>query len=277
MAPTLHEEMARATDAARIDTDALVRSARRRGLAIRRRRQALATIGTLGVAGAAAALVVALAPGGTQPTGHDPATPASTGFAPTPTAPFTGRTTAAALEYAVEQVAAGEAAHVQWQDPVGDFPETFATFRFRPADGGDAGEIGINVQPGFTGTAAQDVSRCADWMRHCTVRTGADGSVLVTYEEVSDHDARGIRRVASLLRADHVRVVVSASNGIDVTGREEQVTRDEPVLDAAQLGTIVTQPWWGPQLPASFTGPGARLHGAAIPGTAVAGEPTPAP
>src|SRR5699024_2030725 len=101
MTPTLRDAMEHATETARIDSDALVASARRHGLAIRRRRQALATLGTLGVAGAAAAIVLTLAPGSggfdrvAGPAGAVQVLPS--GFSPTPTAPFTGRTTAAAL------------------------------------------------------------------------------------------------------------------------------------------------------------------------------------
>jgi hypothetical protein len=284
MAPTLHDEMARATDAAHIDTEALVSSARRRGLAIRRRRQALSTIGGLGVAGAAAALVLAVVPG----TGDDApraadrsaassgtgAAPSSTagGFAATPTSPFTGRSTAAALLYAVQQQSpGGRATDVRWQGPGDVGGETYAVFRFTPTDSGTPGEVGINVQPGM---ATEVGDTCTpSFMHDCTVRALPDGSTLRTYDDLSGKDRAGIRRVAELLRPDGVRVIASASNGLDVTENDEQVTRGDPVLDLDQLRAIVTQPWWGPELPAYFTRTGAGLTGVGL--SSDASSPTP--
>lgn len=278
MAPeTLRDAMARATASARIDHESLAAVARRRGLGVRRQRQTLATVGALGVAGAAATVVLAVIPGAAdhhQPLGTpSSATPSDstspTGFSPTPTAPFTGRSTAAALAYAVHQVAAGGISHIRWQDPVGAFGETYAAFRFSPA--GAAGEVEVNVQPDFSGAAAGDLRRCDAWMRHCSVDRQADGDVLVTYDEISSSDQRGVRRAASLLRSDGVRVIVAASSGTAIGKPEQKISAAAPVLGFRQLKAVVAEPWWGADLPAYFKRQGARLHGKPVDGSA----PTP--
>lgn len=267
----LRAAMADAVAPVHPDTDRLVATARRQGLGIRRRRQAL---GTLGVA-AAIGLAV-LAPNVVAGDhGAEPGPAATTTTARTAetldlqdTSPFTGRATAAALMYATLQAAPdGLAGQFAWEDPSpGPTGETYARFQLHVGSE-KPGEVGINVQPGFTGDAAHDVSTCSSWMRACVVDPRPDGSVLVTYEEPSTYGSGGYRRVASLLRADDVRVVASASNGIDVTERDEQVTREAPPLTMAQLVGIVEQPWWGPELPTYFVHSGAELHGDSISGT----------
>lgn len=282
MTPTLRDAMERATDAARIDPDALVTTARRHGLAIRRRRQALATLGTLGVAGAAAAMVLTLAPGGggfahvAGPAGSVAVLPS--GFSPTPTSPFTGRTTAAALLYSAQKQAPdARTADFRWQDPGAVAGETYAMFRLTPAGSDKPGEVGINVQPGMAG----DVGKSCEpsYMDHCKTVTKPNGSILRTYDDLSGKDPAGIRRVAELLRPDGVRVVAYASNGLDVTENDEQITQTDPVLGFDQLSAIVSQSWWGPELPTYFTAIGHELTGEGIPtGSAEAtAVPTPAP
>jgi hypothetical protein len=112
-------------------------------------------------------------------------------------------------------------------------------------------------------------------MEGCTTSNLADGSRLVTYDDRSDYgDRKGIRRVVELYRPDQVRLVVSASNGYDVTERDERVTRSEPVLTTAQLEAIVEQPWWGPDLPARFTELGAKVRPYANIGGAIEASPS---
>ena len=278
----LREAMAQAVAPSHPDLDQLVSASRRRGLGIRRRRQALGSVGV-----AAAIGLAVLAPNvvaGRDGTAAGPAASTSSSAAPdaldpSDTSAFTGRSTAAALLHTtLEVVPDGLSAHFAWQGPGPEGTgETYARFQLHSGNE-KPGEVGVNVQPGFTGGAALDVSRCSEWMRNCTVDRRADGSVLVTYEDVSTYGSGGYRRVASLLRADHVRVVASASNGIDVTELDEQVTRDVPPLTMDQLATIVEQPWWGAELPTYFARQGAKLHGEEISGTLYAdptGQPKP--
>ena len=277
----LSAAMADAVAPTRPDVDELVSASRRRGLGIRRRRQVLGSVGVaaaLGLAVLAPSVVAGDRGSEAGPTVSSGTTPQTIDVADT--SPFTGRSTAAALQYATLEVAPdGRTSHVAWQDPVGSGSgETYARFQLALPGDAENGEVGINVQPNFGGKAAQDVRTCSDWMRNCTVDRRGDGSVLVTYEDVSTYGSGGYRLVASLLRADDVRIVASASNGIDVTERAERVTRETPPLTAAQLVAIVDQPWWGPELPTSFARSGEKLEGDAISAELYSkSDPTPAP
>jgi hypothetical protein len=96
-------------------------------------------------------------------------------------------------------------------------------------------------------------------MDRCVSTRLPDGSRLTTYDDLSSR-SDGIRRVVELYRPDvDFRLVVSASNGIDVTERDEQIARADPVLTTEDLVAIATQPWWGATLPRYFTAQGAGL------------------
>ena len=58
---------------------------------------------------------------------------------------------------------------------------------------------------------------------------------------------------------DQLRVVASATNGFPLPEGEWDVTREEPVLTVDQLADVVTQDWWGFQLPARFADEGKEL------------------
>lgn len=265
----LRSAMADAVATAHPDTDRLVADARRRGLGIRRRRQAL---GAVGVAAAVAVAVTAptLVAGdhgssgdrgtlvGSQPRGLDTSR----------TEPLTGRSTAAALLYAVGLEARGEASDIRGAADPAPYAESYVIFRFTPEGDRVAGEVAVNVQPRFAGggvdkagaDARAKAGQCESFMRHCRAITLPDGSRLTTYDDPSSYSS-GLRRVASLYRPDtDFRVIASATNGYDITERAEKVTRAEPVLTTDQLVSVVTQPWWGPRLPAPFTAQGAKLQ-----------------
>jgi hypothetical protein len=282
----LRSAMADAVATARADTDHLVTVARRRGLGIRRRRQALSVVGV------AAALAVVVSAPSLVAGGHDkdagPTAPTGVASSPvvldtTRTDPFSGRSTAAALLYAVNLAARGAATDFHGQGGPGELGETYAFFRFTPAGSTTSGEVGINVQPNFFGSTVKPGdapgrrdAQCQSFMQSCTSTLLADGSRITTYDDRSDYGAkRGVRRVVELYRTDGVRLAASASNGYDITERDEKVTRDEPVLSTAELVAVVSQPWWGPRLPTYFTEQGAQLDGyVAIGGAA---EPTSTP
>lgn len=262
----LREAMAAAVAPAAPDTDLLVSAARRRGLGIRRRRQAL------GAVGVAAALAVAVAApltiagdhGGRSDqmsVGTQPAT-----FDVHDTSPFTGRSAAAALLYAVGLTATGDGTDFRGAADTSDHPEAYTIFRFTPSGSETAGEIAINVQPDWVREDAKPGDQphtggCdSSFMTRCTFTTLADGSRLTTYDDLSGHTPGGIRRVAELYRpSDNVRVIASATNGDDVTELDEKITRADPVLTTEQLVAVVTQPWWGPELPTYFTEQGKAL------------------
>jgi hypothetical protein len=249
------------------DTEHLVSSARRQGLGIRRRRQALAGVGvaaTLGLAVVAPNLVAG-ANGGRSGGLQVATAPAS--FDSQDTRPLTGRSAAAALFYAVGLTAAGEG--TDFRGAADDGPAgagAYTIFRFTPSGSTAAGEVAVNIDPPFIDdndakpgdTSPEHPGACQSFMTDCVTTRLADGSRLTTYDDLSSHGS-GIRRVAELLRPIGVRVLASASNGSDVTELDEQITRAEPVLTTDQLVDVVTQPWWGLRLPAYFTTLGDKL------------------
>lgn len=284
----LRDAMADAVTPTLPDTDQLVAIARRRGLGIRRRRQALGSVG------AAAALGLAvLAPNvvaGDHGTHVSPAAPTIVGttpvsFDPSRTSAITGRSTAAGLVYAVGLQASGTATDFRGQGD-GSTPDgivmTYGVFEFTPTGTTTAGEIGVNVQYEPPSTQAKGAARhrmtCETYMEQCWIRHLADGSVLRTSVQHSGHDDHtGLMATADLVRADGVRVVAFASNGSDITERDEKVTRDEPVLTIDQLVAVVTQPWWGVELPTYFTRQGDLLKSYNQVGGAAGATPSSSP
>jgi len=266
----LRSAMADTVSRAHPDVDLLVATARRRGLGIRRRRQAL---GTVGVA-AALALAVSAPSFVAGDRGSAPDSGVLVGTQPHslgdgPLDPLTGRSTAAALLYAVGLQASGTATDIRGSGDHHMYPESYVIFRFTPEGSSTFGEVAVNVNSGLTygntkpgDDSRQQMGRCQAFMRACTSARLPDGSRLTTYEDPSSYgDRRGVRRVAELYRPDvDFRVLVSASNGSDVTERDEDITRAEPVLSTAQLVAIATQPWWGAKLPAYFTEQGKQLE-----------------
>jgi hypothetical protein len=284
----LRTAMAEAVAPAVPDTERLVSTARRHGLGIRRRRQAL------GAVGAAAALAVVVAAPSLVAGDHGAHAPAPIvvgsqprTFDPNRTTMITGRSNAAALLYAVGLEATGTATGFRGQgdDVTTDrLVMTYAVFAFTPTGSRAAGEIGMNVQYVPPETQAKPEKKpymtCHGYREQCRITHLADGSVLRTSVQHSAYgDRNGVMWTADLERPDHLRVVAFASNGSDITERDEKVTRSEPVLTTAQLTAIVTQTWWGPRLPTYFADQGSKLEpyhqigGAA----ATAATPTPSP
>jgi hypothetical protein len=268
------------------DPDALVSVARRRGLGIRRRRQAL---GAVGVAAAAAVAVTApsLVAGDHGVTSPAPIVVGSQSASldTGKTSPITGRSTAAALLYAVGLQASGTATNFRGQgdDVTTDrLVMTYAVFDFTPTGSRAAGEIGINVQYVPPETQAKPEKKpymtCHGYPEPCSIEHLADGSVLRRSVQHSAYgDRSGVMWTADLERPDHLRVVAFASNGSDITERDEQVTRDEPVLTTEQLVAIVEQPWWGTKLPTYFAEQGDQLRPYNAVGGAAEASPSSSP
>jgi hypothetical protein len=239
------------------DLDALTQAARRRGLSIRRRRQALSTLG-------AVAAVAVIAVGSTQLRGSaDSSRPAAT--APTTPAPTTqasgttrlsGEATAAGLRDLLGEVVQGRATSFAGQDSTVSY-DSYGELRWFPADGSGFSDVGLNVQPGFESR----IYHCQAWQVACTV-TRSGGAKLMTFEEVTEvAGGKGIRVTADLLRADGVRVVASATNGAELPANKWHITRARPAFTAQELALVVGQSWWGPRLPAELQREGAALPG----------------
>ncbi|MBW8750447.1 MAG: hypothetical protein JF565_03385 [Propionibacteriales bacterium] len=279
----LRTAMAEAVAPTHPDTERLVSASRRRGLGIRRRRQALGSVGVAAALGLAvlAPNVVAGDHGSRQAqvAGSVAVGTAPESFDADKTSAITGRSTAAALLYAVGLEAAGTADHVRGQGG-GNGPDTYAVFRFTPTGSPTYGEVGVNVQhyggdaPKRADQQGDKLGQCDSFMEHCVPTTLPDGSRMLTYDDRSDYQGRrGVRRVVDLLRQDGVRVVAYATNGFDITERDEQISGDEPVLTSDQLVAIVNQSWWGPELPTYFATQGEALTYDEIGGSIEATKP----
>lgn len=273
-----------------VDLGRVAAAARREGGHLRRRH----TVATAGGAALAVVAVLGLTYAGAQglragpqthragagasassaPSTDAPSTTASSPTASSPTAsatrndplvPITGRATAAGLRDAVAALAEGEFTRFEGQGGPQDPPEirdTYAGLEFVPADGSGVGVIGINVQPGSI-LDGQPFDCSLSWTEEqCHVRTLANGDQVRTYTETTPTaDGDGIRVTAELMTSGHeLRVVASATNGYDLPNNRWDVTRPSgPVLTSEQLVQIVTQPWWGLQVPQSLVDEGAAL------------------
>ncbi len=252
------------------DLATLTARARLQGTSLRRRRRqavvgsALALVALVAATGVAGAGLLA-----NRHTEHQQHPDVTSEGPPAPapaadTTPATGRVTAAALYAAVTDLVRGTGTDFAGQGPEqggASTRNTYAEFTFSPADGSGEGEIGVNVQdPSILddnerGISAREGFVCTEWMDTCQVTTLADGSLLRTYAEHTPAAEGGIgeRLVAELL-TDQIRVVASATNGFDGSLNHWDITRPQAVLSIDQLTTVVTQEWWGFDLPAEFAG-----------------------
>lgn len=255
----LHDHMQRAVDGAEPDLDRLSRVARAQGTRLRRRRQGVTALGAM-AAVSVLAVGVGLSAGG-QPGGQRAADPAG-GPAASPgatsdlsrTAPLTGRGATAALAHVVASLEDGTASGFRGQGTPAHH-ESYSELQWDDGGGG-VSVIGLNVQPGM-----RHETSCRSVVAWCSVRKDENGT-LTTYEEHTPvAEGVGIRRVAELVRADGVRVVVSSSNGHDLPRSQWDLTRPQPALTTEQLVRIVRQPWWGAELPARFDEQGEALEG----------------
>ncbi|MGA8847622.1 MAG: hypothetical protein WB471_13480 [Nocardioides sp.] len=274
----LHDHMEEAVGGSSTDLVRLARASQQQGTRLRRNRLARNAVG---VAAAAAVIFSAVQlTAGTSTLDPDTAreVPAGVAAAPTPSADpsagppsspsadkvvLTGRGTAAALRAAIEEQATGTFGGFAGQgDALGQgSDDTYGRLEFTPSDGTGVGVVGVNVQDG----SILDQSRfdCAEtFMVDCSVETLANGDRIRTYwgQPVATDEGPGLRVTAELLTDDRsLRVIASASNGFDLGGNRFDVTRRQPVLTAADLSRIVSQPWWGFRVPSEFQQAGEEL------------------
>ncbi|MCH1868202.1 hypothetical protein [Nocardioides sp. CFH 31398] len=239
-----------------IDVHDLARTARARGT-VRRRQRRLATV--LAGAGAAAAvtgvaLVLPTTGGGSAPSA--PTVASEPTASPAAEARLDGRSTVAVLVDLLNQVGAeGVTDTYGGQGASGGSPDTYGDLHLTPPGEG-LGEVGVNVQGAdMLGLVGE---RCAGYMADCSVRTLPDGDVLRVYSDTGD--GPGERRVAELLSERRgLRVVVAATNGLDLPSSRWDVTRDGTVLDDDQLVAIATDSVWGFRVPGEYAEQGAAL------------------
>lgn len=229
-----------------IDLSELTVIARRRGLALRRRRQALASFG-------AVVAIAAVTTGGLalQRGADDRMMPSdSTSNVPPTSAvtyPNTGRATVASLEAAVATVKQGTFTHAFGQGPAdGVTGDSYGQADFYSADG-HSGQVQVNVQSLSILDGEQLPYACLSFMSDCTIRHLADGDTLRLYTDRSSK-AHSTLTVAELLSpARHLRVVGGVLDGFNLSDGFRS-TGAAP-LSQRQLAQVVTQPWWGFRLP----------------------------
>lgn len=255
----LHDSLADSVADVTADVPTLTRAARRQGTALRRRRRAARSLGTLAAvavlgAGAWAALPdaepVAVEAGLAAP---------SVGVLSGETAPMTARGVAAALAATVDDVEDGTFGRYQGAtDDIEGF-EAAASLLFEPAEGiGPAGEVFLNLQP--IGMAGKRPYTCDPYYTACAVRQLPNGDTLRTYREDDDTEiGAGSQRLVSevISPTRRLRVAVYARNTNPWADGE---LRDRPVLSTAQLTEIARQPWWSrTDLPVEYIAAGAGL------------------
>ncbi len=255
---TLHDKMSDAVADVTTDFSALTSSARRRGLAIRRRRAALSSIGAVAAVTVLGLGWYALSPTHRSTTTIEPgsATPSAPAL-PDPlidrtagqaTDPLTGRSLAAALSLAVTDEVSGKVSDFAGE---GSAHSSYAELFSENSTG--SGMVGITVEGLFD--LPRDCSQT--FMLDCTLTPQADGDTLRTYvDEASDSTAGAKHYVGELLSTSKdLRVVVTATN-TDVDGK---VVGEVPVLSIDQAALIAVNTTWGLRLPSTFTQAGAAL------------------
>ena len=264
----LHEHMDQALDRLQPgdpDLGQLAAGARARGLSRRRRRSAaLAAGAVLTTVALAGILGSSLSGDGDRQAPHAAGQRSSS--APTTSAtagdglvPATHRGIAAALADAVAQERQGEASDFAGQGgELKNDNNFYAELHWHDADGAGVSVVGINVQ-----VHGKFVSRCNPQdpqQADCQEATLPNGDKLTTYTETTPgQDGMGVRRVADLLRADGVRIAISATNGFQLPKGGWHVTRPQPPLTTDQLVTIAKLGVWGDRLPQSLVEAGAAL------------------
>ncbi|GAA4755457.1 hypothetical protein GCM10023350_46190 [Nocardioides endophyticus] len=261
----LHDSLDHAVADVSADLPALAVASRNQGLSIRRRRRALAAVGSVAAATVLAVGAYALAPGldggADRGVATDLAAPVVRGPLSGETATATNRSLAAALAVTVDNVADGTVGRFQG---AAHRHEGFASLLFQPTAGsGPAGEVMVNIQPiGIAGRPPYTCDEYLDeWAATCAVRQLPNGDILRTYSEDDDTEyGVGSQRLAVevLSPGRRLRVVVNALN---TNPWAEGETRRAPVLSTEQATQIATQPWWNrTTLPAEYVEAGELLQ-----------------
>lgn len=250
------------------DLHALSAASRRQGLAIRRHRRALTTVGSVVAVGALAAGGYALAPGAGGPdtaVATDQAAPAVSGRLSGDTAPITDQGAAAALADAVADVADGTFGRFQGDtyDEDGRVQEAMAALLFEPANGsGPAGQVFLNLQPAaMAGDSPYSCDDLAPQLTDCAVQQLPGGDTLRTYREDDDTEfGVGSQRVAAEVISPDRRLTVTVF-AMNTNPWVDGDLRDQPVLTTEQLTEIAVQPWWSrTDLPVEYVEAGKALE-----------------
>ena len=293
----LRARFAQVVDGTGLDLDLLIDGSRRDGRRIRTRRRLTAVAACAAVAAVVGSGFALNGGGGSTadaPYATWSGTPEPTPVERTSTeliypvgAPsrLTGRATAAGLLDLVGQLQDGTASGFGGQG-AGTTPhapaESYATFQWKPATGGAATPVMINVQNGFdvgpnqgrelkgyaceegqsieAGTCTEvggdekPFYACHDDYTACTL-SREDGMVVLTYEV---HRGGAVDRHADVFHPDtKLRVSVVSTNASEFETHDR--VRAEPPLSSEALRAVATLDVWGATLPRPWQRMGADL------------------
>ena len=258
-------------DSQHTDLTQLAALARRQGSHLRRRRRVAVTTSSLVV-------VAVLATGAVSATRllPGPETRTVTGFASQgeATVPASGRSVAAAALAAVNEVADGtiDRIHGGVMAPIADdnpqgkgevlLEHVGASFAFTPDGASSPGEVSVSIAHTTEAGKAMDLldlESCPNFAIDCQSVTLPDGSVVDTYRshgEDTTGDPAGFGTVYAQRTIGDVVVTIWAANGLDspMLKGTRLPNQSQTVLSLEQVKEIVSQPWWGLELPAEFSG-----------------------
>jgi hypothetical protein len=198
--------------------------------------------------------------------GHHP--PLSAPAADAGSSRANGRAVAAALGYAVKQVAGGGQSDFAGQDWSGGGArrQTYAQLVWTP-DRGGASVVRLVLQPPTAGAP----ETCAG--RTGCGQTTVDGGVVTTWTEQDVQAPGSVTRYAELQRPNGLRVRAESTNATET----DLLPGDPVLLSDGQLTRIVSEPWWGLRLPGTFFTDGGHLSAYIDLSLALPTYPTPSP
>ena len=248
-----------------VDVPHLVWEARRTGLAARRRRRALRTVGVAATVALVGGVAWVALPDGGDDTARDLTFVAAPVEVPATlsgrTGPVTGRGLVAALVANVDEVTQGAGRFAGFRGDVGSEPR--AAFLFS-TDASPEGLVHLEVQSldGPIGDYLGPPPYTCDQpnMRECTVVDLPGGDALRTYvDRASGSDPGFERNVAEVISPTRgLRLILGAAT---TTRSEKNVVRSEPPLTLDQLAQIAAQPWWTlDSLPVEYLDQGDQLE-----------------
>jgi hypothetical protein len=260
----LRQRLHATLDSQHTDLTQLAALARRQGTHLRRRRRvavATSSLAVVAVLTAGAVSATRLLPGPEE-------TRTVTGFASQgdATVPASGKSVAAAALASVNEVADGtiDRIHGGVMAPITDdkgkgevlVEHVGVLFAFTPAGASSPGEVSVDILHRLK-QGAPELETCPDYAVDCESSTLPDGSTMSTFRSHGEDvgaDPAGFDTVQAMRTTGDVTVVVSAASGLHSPMLEGTSLPNQPsaVLSVEQVKEIVSQPWWGLELPAEY-------------------------